>query len=109
MSGVRVIVSYTLCVNGVCLCGFLCNFIVRVCVFVNVCLCAFVGVFVFIFVCICQTYEIIHRYAPKTECGCLRAGKLETVTYVFPPWHRENAASKSTVSLAETRHCRWHL
>ena len=29
-----------------------------------------------------------------TESGCLRAGKLETVTYIFPPWHRKNAASK---------------
>ena len=31
---------------------------------------------------------------PKTECGCLRAGKLETVTYLNPHRHRENAAGK---------------
>ena len=32
--------------------------------------------------------------APKTECGYLRAGKLKTATYVYPPKHRENAASE---------------
>ena len=32
--------------------------------------------------------------APKTECGCLRAGKLKTVAYVYPPWHREIAKER---------------
>ena len=81
MSGVRVIVSYTLCVNGVCLCRFLCNFIVRVCVFVNVCLCAFVGVFVFIFLCICQTYEIIK--IGKKEDRVLEGIKHGRETYYY--------------------------
>ena len=32
--------------------------------------------------------------APKTECGCLRAGKLKTVAYVYPPRHREIAKER---------------
>ena len=34
--------------------------------------------------------------ALKTDCGCLRAGKLKTAMYVFPPRHKENAVSKQT-------------
>ena len=32
--------------------------------------------------------------APKTESGCLRAGKLKTVAHVYPPWHMENKEKK---------------
>ena len=32
--------------------------------------------------------------APKTECGCLRAGKLKTVAYVYPPRHRAIAKER---------------
>lgn len=35
--------------------------------------------------------------ALKTECqcGCLQASKLQTVTYVYPPWHTENQERKT--------------
>ena len=39
--------------------------------------------------------------APKTECGCLRAGKLETIMHVFLHRHKDNAASKQAQSLVE--------
>ena len=39
-------------------------------------------------------FHLIYYFAPKTECGCLRAGKLKTVAYVYPPRHREIAKEK---------------
>ena len=32
--------------------------------------------------------------APKTECGCLKAGKSKTVTYAKPPRYEENERKK---------------
>ena len=37
--------------------------------------------------------------APKTEYGYRRASTLETVTYLYPPEHRDNTASKQASNI----------
>ena len=43
--------------------------------------------------------------AQKTECGCLRAGKLKTVMYVYLPRHKE--AHKENAASKQASKCTW--
>jgi len=36
----------------------------------------------------------MQKKAPKTECGCIWAGKFKTVAYVYPPRQREIAKER---------------